>query len=126
MRWNDRGGLLHAGVLFLCATVLGCRSELDLVKAQAQTSKVTFVGIPPVMEPFTTFYRNRLPDITFSLMQESSGMLANVDRLQSGIGDVAFTQSDIAYIAVTKGTEANPTPHTNLRALAVTWMTAQH
>ena len=53
-------------------------------------------------------------------------MLANVDYLQSGIGDVTFTQSDIAYTALTKGTESNPTPHTNLRGLAVTWMVALH
>ena len=53
-------------------------------------------------------------------------MLASVDYLQSGVADVTFTQSDIAYIALTKGTEANPTPHTNLRGLAVTWTVALH
>src|SRR5262249_13155302 len=42
------------------------------------------------------------------------------------LADVTFTQSDIAYTALTKGTEANPTPHTNLRGLAVTWMGALH
>src|SRR6185295_2170583 len=31
-----------------------------------------------------------------------------------------------AYTALTKGTELNPTPHTTLRGLAVTWMVAQH
>jgi TRAP transporter TAXI family solute receptor len=53
-------------------------------------------------------------------------MLANVAHLQAGTADLTFTQSDIAYTALTKGTEANPTAHTNLRGLAVTWMVALH
>ena len=117
---------LHTGVFFLCAAVIGCRSEQHSAKVPARTSAVTFVGIPQVMEPFTNFYRTRLPDVAFSVRQGSSGMLANVDYLQSGVGDVTFTQSDIAYTALTKGTEANPTPHTNLRGLAVTWMVELH
>ena len=121
-RWN----LLYAGVFFLCAAVIGCRSEQHSATVSAQTSTVTFVGIPPVLEPFANFYRARLPDMAFSLRQESGGMLANVDYLQSGVGDVTFTQSDIAYTALTKGTEANPSPHTTLRGLAVTWMVALH
>lgn len=119
-------GSLHAVVFLLCAAVSGCRSEQHAATVSTDTSTITFVGIPPIMEPFTNFYRGRLPDIAFSLRQGSSGMLASVDYLQSGVGDVTFTQSDIAYTALTKGTEANPTPHTNLRGLAVTWMVALH
>jgi uncharacterized protein len=78
------------------------------------------------MEPFANFYRSRLTDMVFSLKRQSAGMVANVDYLQSGVGDVSFTQSDIAYTALTKGTEANPTPHTNLRGLAVTWAVELH
>src|SRR5437667_914009 len=119
-------GSLHAVVFLLCAAVSGCRSEQHAATVSTDTSTITFVGIPPIMEPFTNFYRGRLPDIAFSLRQGSSGMLASVDYLQSGVGDVTFTQSDIAYTALTKGTEANPTPHTNLRGLAVTWTVALH
>src|SRR6266571_2123118 len=89
--WNYRWDLWHAGVFFLCAAVIGCRSEQHPAKVPAQISTVTFVGIPPVMEPFANFYRARLPDMAFSLRQESAGMLANVDYLQSGVGDVTFT-----------------------------------
>jgi len=113
-------------VLVLCAAVTGCRSEQHPAKAATQTPAITLVGISPILEPLANFYGARLPDMTFSLRQGSSGMLANVDYLQSGIGDVTFTQSDIAYTALTKGTESNPTPHTNLRGLAVTWMVALH
>src|SRR5262245_26927404 len=122
---NYRWHLLHAGVLFLCATVIGCRSEQHPAKIPTQATTLTLVGITSIMKPFAEFYRTRSPDITFSLMQ-SAGRLANVDYLQSGVADVAFTQSDIAYTALTKGTEANPTPHANLRGLAVTWMVALH
>jgi TRAP transporter TAXI family solute receptor len=78
-----------------------------------------------MMEALGDFYGTRLPDIRFSLSQ-SVGWVSNVDRLQSGIGDVAFTQSDIAYTAFTTGTETNPTPHTKLRGLAVMWLVPLH
>jgi uncharacterized protein len=125
-KWNYRRRVFHAVVLFLCAIVIGCRSEQHPAKVSPQTSTVRLVGIQPILEPFANFYRTRLPDLTFSLRQGSAGMVANVDYLQNGVGDVTFTQSDIAYTALTKGTEANPMPHTNLRGLAVTWMVAQH
>jgi len=113
-------------LLMLCAVITGCRSRQDPVNTSPRTSIVTFVGIPRVTEPFADFYRARLPEIGVAVKPGSSGMLANVDYLQSGLGDVSFTQSDIAYTALTKGTESNPTPHTNLRGLAVTWMVALH
>jgi uncharacterized protein len=78
------------------------------------------------MEPLAKLYRERLPDLAISARPETSGMLTNVDYLQSGLADVAFTQSDIAYTAWTKGTDADPTPHTNLRGMAVTWIFTLH
>jgi uncharacterized protein len=124
--WNHRLFLLRVVVCLMCAAVTGCRSEQHPAKAPSEASTVTFVGIQPVMEPLVSFYSARLQDVTFSLKQGSEGMLANVDYLQSGVGDVTFTQSDIAYTALTKGTETNPSPHTNLRGLAVTWTVALH
>jgi uncharacterized protein len=123
---NHSRHVLHAVVFLLCAAVTGCRSEQRSKRIPSERPAVTFVGIQQVMEPLETFYRARLPEIAFSLKQGSSGMLANVDYLQSGAADVTFTQSDIAYTALTKGTEANPVPHTNLRGMAVTWMVALH
>jgi uncharacterized protein len=123
---NHSRYVLHAVVFLLCAAVTGCRSEQRSTRIPSESPAVTFVGIQQVMEPLATFYRARLPEIAFSLKQGSSGMLANVDYLQSGAADVTFTQSDIAYTALTKGTEANPVPHTNLRGMAVTWMVALH
>ena len=116
---------VRAVVFILCAVIAGCGSEQTPAKAPAQASTVKLVGIPLVMDPFANFYRERLPEIAFPL-EQTDGMLANVDYLQRGLGDVTFTQSDIAYTALTKGTESNPTPHTTLRGLAVTWMVAQH
>src|SRR5437762_1272090 len=86
-----------------------------------------FFGTGSCLEKVRKGSRDRLPDIAFLFgRQHSTGMVSNVDFLQSGNGDVTFTQSDIAYTALTRGTEANPTPHTNLRGLAVTWTVALH
>src|SRR5688500_16948742 len=75
--WNcNRWRLLHAGVFFLCTILLSCRSEQNQARVSAPTSTVTF-ALPSTWEPFVKFYRTRLPDMTFSLMQ-SAGWLANV------------------------------------------------
>jgi hypothetical protein len=100
-------GLLHAVVFFLCAAITGCRSDQRSANIPAQTSSVTFVGVPQVMEPFANFYRARLPELAFSVKQGTAGMLASVDYLQGGGADVTFTQADIAYTALTKGLKFN-------------------
>jgi uncharacterized protein len=117
---------LKGAIFLLCATVMSCSSNRYVAKDSPQTSSVMFVGITQVMEPFVHFYRARLPGITFSLRPGNAGMLASVDYLDSGAADVAFTQSDIAYTALIKGTEANPHPHTNIRGLAVMSMVTTH
>jgi TRAP transporter TAXI family solute receptor len=117
---------LRVVIFLLCAAITSCGSQPHAATDPAHAPVVTFVGISRVTEPFAKFFAARLPDMAFPVKPGSAGMLANVDYLQSGLADVTFTQSDIAYTALTKGTEANPGPHTSLRGLAVTWMVALH
>ena len=46
----------------------------------------------------------------------------NVQAVQQGKADVAFTQGDVAYFAYRRGTEADSRPHTKLRGIAVLWV----
>lgn len=55
-----------------------------------------------------------------TLIPGSSG--ANLDALQSGRAQVAFAQADVAYAAYRRGTDVVPTPHFQLRGIAVLWL----
>lgn len=57
---------------------------------------------------------------------EPGGSGRNVEALEDGKADVAFTQADIAYAAYSRGTEADQRPHAQLRAIAVLWMNTVH
>ena len=54
--------------------------------------------------------------------QSTVASVFNVQAIQQGKADLAFTQGDVAYFAYDKGTEADPTPHTSLRGVAVLYV----
>jgi uncharacterized protein len=68
-------------------------------------------------------YRSKLTDIVFSTVA-SPGAVASADYVESGRADMTFTQSDIAYIAFSNGTETMARPHTKLRGMAVLYVAA--
>src|SRR5690606_18885498 len=76
-------------------------------------------------EALVDVFSARIPDTIFSTV-ETPGAVAAVDYLESGLGDVSIAQSDVAYIAFTKGTEALPVPHRNLRGMAVLYVSPVH
>lgn len=57
---------------------------------------------------------------------EPGGSGVNVEAVESGRADVAFTQADIAYQAYSRGTSTSPAPHTALRGIAVLWVNTVH
>src|SRR4029078_1627132 len=98
---NRRRTVLLAVELSLCAAT-GCRAEQQPAKVSAESTIVRLRGIQRVVDPLVKLYREKLPDITFLSSQGGVGMLANLDYLQRGLADVTYTQSDIAYTALTK------------------------
>jgi TRAP transporter TAXI family solute receptor len=50
----------------------------------------------------------------------------NVEAIERGKADVAFTQVDVAYFAYSRGTDRNPQPHSRLRAMAVIYVNTAH
>ena len=57
-----------------------------------------------------------------AVAQSTVASVFNVQAIQQGKADVAFTQGDVAYFAYRRGTEENPRPHTKLRGIAVLWV----
>lgn len=118
--------LVRAVVLVLCAAGLGCRSEAPLPQnSEVRVAGGVLGGVATLADALVKVYLRKLSDVVFST-RESPGAVTNVDYVESGLAEVTLTQSDIAYIAFTKGTETRPYPHRKLRGMAVLNITAMH
>lgn len=80
-----------------------------------------FYALGPVLGQF---WRDHIAGIEVRHAPGGSGV--NVESLEMGQTDIAFTQADIAYAAYSRGTERDRRPHLQLRAIAVLWMNTVH
>jgi uncharacterized protein len=58
--------------------------------------------------------------------QATAASVFNVQAVQQGKADVAIAMGDVAWFAHNRGTDADPSPHTKLRAMAVLYPNAMH
>lgn len=79
----------------------------------------------PLGGALAQIYSERLPGVVASA-QSTVGSVFNVQAIQQGRADVAFTMGDIAWLAYERGTDADPTPHRRLRTLAVLYENTVH
>lgn len=75
----------------------------------------------PLGNALATIYTQRVPDIR-AVAYSTVASVFNVQAVQQGKADVAFTQGDVAYFAYRRGTESDSRPHTRLRGIAVLWV----
>lgn len=75
----------------------------------------------PLGAALADIYTQRVPDIR-AVAQSTVASVFNVQAVQQGKADVAFTQGDVAYFAYRRGTEADARPYTKLRGIAVLWV----
>ena len=75
----------------------------------------------PLGAALAEIYSQRIPGIR-AVAQSTVASVFNVQAVQQGKADVAFTQGDVAYFAYRRGTEADSRPHTKLRGIAVLWV----
>ena len=75
----------------------------------------------PLGGALAQLYTTQLPGIVASA-QATVASVFNVQAVDLGRADVAFTQGDVAYLAWSEGTTSRPAPHTHLRGLAVLYV----
>jgi TRAP transporter TAXI family solute receptor len=112
-----------ADVLALTAALgllIGCRSEppraapTRVVIASGQEGGVFY----PLGQALARIYTAAIPGLRVSA-ESTVGSVFNVQQLQLGKADLAFTQSDIAYLSDQRATDRSPGPHHRLRGIAV-------
>jgi len=105
------------GVTLLGAACAAPRKH-DTVRALVVVTGTTAGVYHPLGEALARIYSARIPGIQVSA-QTSTGSAFNVEAVQKGRADVAFTQGDVAYSAFRQGSSGDPRPHSDLRAIAV-------
>jgi len=70
-------------------------------------------------------YERQIPKLTADI-KRGRGLEGNADDLERGTADLAFVDSETAYVAYRKGTTDNSAPHTRIRAIGVLFPTAVH
>ena len=109
--------LLAAVSLFGCGGASSPASRTFITIATGGTGGVYY----PLGGALAQVYSAAIPGVNASA-QSTVASVFNVQAIQQGKADVAFTQGDVAYFAYTRGTEADPTPHTKLRGMAVLYV----
>jgi uncharacterized protein len=106
-------------VAALCAAACGPDSA-----AKTRSSIIIATGGPggalyPLALDLEQVYSRDFPDFVVKL--DAVGSSGSVDEVQNGSAQLGFAQADIAYLAYSRGTIGVPTPHGNVRGIAVLW-----
>lgn len=77
----------------------------------------------PLGDTLARRFTEQIPGVTVSAIATVASVF-NMQAIEAGRADLAFTQGDVAYLAYTAGTAKHPRPHGNLRGLAVLYVNA--
>jgi TRAP transporter TAXI family solute receptor len=107
----------------LAATVFACRERAApapvTVRIATGASSGTLSAVGKVL---AAAYNERIPGVQASV-QPGRGMEHSLDAIERGDADLAFVDSETAYVALQRGTTTDPRPHPGLRAIAVLFPT---
>jgi TRAP transporter TAXI family solute receptor len=117
-----RGPRLAVGLLVLGGMVSACAREAAEPRRRITIATGGTGGVYyPLGAALAQALTKRVPGVT-GFAEATVASVFNVQAIQRGSADIAFTQGDVAYFAYKRGTEAYPTPHTHLRGLAVLYV----
>jgi TRAP transporter TAXI family solute receptor len=104
---------------FVAASALACR---DAPSPQPLSLTIATGGTGGVYYPLGDMLARRLstqiPGVRASALATVASVF-NMQAVEEGRLDLAFTQGDVGYLAYATGTSALPRPHGNLRGIAV-------
>jgi TRAP transporter TAXI family solute receptor len=119
-----KGTLLVVVVVLVVAVVAAATGAGRRRQALAPPHRITFLAWTQpggLTADVAAHFNNTIPGVRVE-QQLTPGSFYVASALQGGRGDLGFAQADVIYLAYRRGTETEPYPHTNLRAIAVTWV----
>lgn len=122
-RWRPVAWWRRPAVALSIAAMVGCSPASPGERVRQLTLATGGTGgvYYPLGGALAQIYTQALPGVNASA-QATVASVFNMQAVDQGKVDVAFTQGDVAYLAWTTGTPGRPHPHTNLRGLAVLYV----
>ena len=119
----SRGFAWLAAILAVFGGAAGCRSEeAPSLKRPAKTIRLATGpiggGFLPLGEQLVGVLAQRMTDVTIR-GEHSAGAVANIDAIQQGRAELAFTFADVAYLAFSGQLGAGRPAFDELRGIAV-------
>jgi TRAP transporter TAXI family solute receptor len=111
-----------------------CTISCGTTDASMPAQRLTFLTGPSTGAYFhlgkalADIYNAKIPEahVTAQGADGPGGAGANAEAIESGHADVAFSRSDLAYLAFRSGSTRDDQPHGHLRAIAVLYTNAVH
>ena len=121
-------------ILAVCGLTSAACHSTDAATAPSPTKTIVFVTGPPTgaYNPLGTaladVYARTIPGVHVTAIAADgpTGAAANATWLEQGKADLAFSRSDIAYMAFRNGAPDDPRPYTHLRSMAVLYTNVVH
>jgi TRAP transporter TAXI family solute receptor len=102
----------------VCATV-GCARNPEAASPATVVVSIPFSGAwESIGRTLTAEYNHRLPAVRAEAVMAES-LESQADAMQQGRADLALEDAETAYLAYSRGTAKDSTPHARLRAISV-------
>jgi uncharacterized protein len=110
-------------LLFAAGGALSCSSRAALPEPQTITIVTGWTGgaFYPLGAALADAYNQKIPGIR-ATAQFTMASAFNVQAIQAGTAQVGFSQSDVAYAAFKRGSNASGEPYSRLRSVAVLYV----
>jgi TRAP transporter TAXI family solute receptor len=119
MRQLHRWAALIVAVWLVACSPPAAPRPMPITIATGGTGGVYF----PLGDALARRFTEQIPGVAASAVATVASVF-NMQAVEEGRADLAFTQGDVAYLAYTTGTSSNPRPHGNLRGMAVLYVNA--
>ena len=118
------GRLVLAGIAVALIGPAGCTSADAPAARRLAIATGDETGVYYLLgSALANIFTERLPGLVASAL-ETTGSGFNVQAVEEGRAQLAFSQADVAYLAMQQGTRGHPSPYRRLRAMAVLYVNA--
>ena len=119
-RWRSS----YFGFVLAVVATSACASQLTSIERRVTVATGDQTGVYYLLgRALTEIYNRQLTDVASSAL-ETTGSGFNLQAVEEGRAELAFSRADVAYLALQQGTQGRPQPYRNVRAMGVLYVNA--
>ena len=112
------------GFVLAVVATSACSSQLTSIERRVTVATGDQTGVYYLLgRALTEIYNRQLTDVASSAL-ETTGSGFNLQAVEEGRAELAFSRADVAYLALQQGTQGRPQPYRNVRAMGVLYVNA--